>query len=165
MGYIVVAEFICENEDAESIAEALRIIKSWNIGWNPRYFLVDYSLAEINAIGEVFPNASAYICDFYRKQAWNRWVRSSKNSLNYKEQQVLTDLLQRVGYARTMSSYNAALVELRKSSVYKTKKNVQDCAENIWVSCAERWVQAFRKQQAVNIVNTNNGVEAQNKHF
>ena len=28
-----------------------------------------------------------------------------------------------------------------------------------------RWTQAFRKQQAVNIVNTNNGVEAQNKHF
>ena len=164
VGYKVVAEFICENEDAESIAEALRIIKSWNIGWSPRYFMVDYSLAEINAIGEVFPNASAYICDFHRKQAWNRWVRSSKNNLNYKEQQVLTDLLQRVAYARTMSSYNAALVKLRKSSVYKTK-NVQDYVENIWVSCAERWAQVFRKQQAVNIVNTNNGVEAQNKHF
>ena len=37
--------------------------------------------------------------------------------------------------------------------------------ENIWAACAERWAQAFRKQQAVNIVNTNNGVEAQNKHF
>ena len=37
VGYKVVAEFICENEDAESIAEALRIIKSWNIGWNPIY--------------------------------------------------------------------------------------------------------------------------------
>ena len=165
MGYKVVAEFICENEDAESIAEALRIIKSWNIGWSPRYFMVDYSLAEINAIGEVFPNASAYTCDFHRKQAWNRWVRSSKNNLNYKEQQVLTDLLQRVAYARRMSSYNVALVELRESSVYKTKKNVQDYVENIWVSCAERWAQAFRKQQAVNIVNTDHGVEAQNKHF
>ena len=35
----------------------------------------------------------------------------------------------------------------------------------MWVSCAERWAQAFRKQQVLNIVNTNNGVEAQNKHF
>ena len=158
VGYKVVAEFICENEDAESIAEALRIIKSWNSGWNPRYFMVDYSLAEINAIEEVFPNAAAYICDFHRKQAWNRWVRSSKNNLNSKEQQVLTDLLQRVPYSCTISSYNTALAELRKSYVYKTKKNVKDYVENIWVSCAECWAQALRKQQAVNIVNTNNGV-------
>ena len=165
VGYKVVAEFICENEDAESIAEALRIIKSWNIGWNPIYFMVDYSLAEINAIEEVFPNAAVYICDFHRKQAWNRWVRSSKNNLNSKEQHFLTDLLQRVAYSRTTSSYNTALENLRKSSVYKSKKNVQDYVENIWVACAERWAQAFRKQQAVNIVNTNNGVEAQNKHF
>ena len=164
-GYKVVAEFICENENAESIAEALRIIKSWNVGWNPIYFMVDYSLAEINAIGEVFPNAAVYICDFHRKQAWNRWVRSSKNNLNSKEQQVLTDLLQRVAYSRTASSYNTALENLRKSSVYKSKKNVQDYVENIWAACAERWAQAFPKQQAVNIVNTNNGVEAQNKHF
>ena len=134
VGYKVVAEFICENEDAESIAEVLRIIKSWNIGWSPRYFMVDYSLADINAIGEVFPNDSAYICDIHRKQAWNRWVCSSKNKLNYKEQQGLADLLQRVAYAHTMSSYNAAVVELRKSSVHKAKKNVQDYVENIWVS-------------------------------
>ena len=127
--------------------------------------MVDYSLSEINAIGEVFPNATVYICDFHRKQAWNRWVRSSKNNLNTKEQQVLTDLLQRVAYSRTTSSYNTALENLRKSSVYKSKKNVQDFVENIWVACAERWAQAFRKQQAVNIVNTNNGVEAQNKHL
>ena len=35
----------------------------------------------------------------------------------------------------------------------------------MWVSCAECWAQAFRKQQVLNIVTTNNGVEAQNKHF
>ena len=33
------------------------------------------------------------------------------------------------------------------------------------MTCEKRWAQVFRKQQAVNIVNTNNGVESQNKHF
>ena len=33
VGYKVVAEFICENEDAESIAEALHVIQGWNTEW------------------------------------------------------------------------------------------------------------------------------------
>lgn len=33
------------------------------------------------------------------------------------------------------------------------------------MSCVERWAKVFRKQQVLNIVNTNNGVEAKNKHF
>ena len=45
------------------------------------------------------------------------------------------------------------------------KPNVQQYVENTWVSCVEHWVQAFYKQQALNIVNNNNGVEAQNKQF
>ena len=73
--------------------------------------------------------------------------------------------MQRVANARTLSIYNTALADLRRSRVYTTKSNVQDYVENVWVSCAERWAQAFRKQQVLNIVNTNNGVEAQNKHF
>jgi hypothetical protein len=50
------------------------------------------------------------------------------------------------------------------SSVYQ-KPNVKSYVENTWMACEKRWAQAFRKQQAVNIVNTNNGVESQNKHF
>ena len=33
------------------------------------------------------------------------------------------------------------------------------------MSCVKRWAQVFRKQQVVNIVNTNNGVESPNRHF
>ena len=35
----------------------------------------------------------------------------------------------------------------------------------MWLSRSFRWAWAFRKQQAINIVNTNNGTEAQNKLF
>ncbi len=69
VGYKVVVEFICEYKDAESIAEALGIIRCWNLSWNPSFFMVDYSLAEINAIEKEFPNVSAFICDFHLKQS------------------------------------------------------------------------------------------------
>lgn len=41
----------------------------------------------------------------------------------------------------------------------KDKANVRDYAEKRWLSCALRWAQAIK------IVNSNNGVEAQNRLF
>ena len=70
VGYKVVAEFLCQNEDKECIAEALNIIKSWNPTWRPKYFMVDYSTVEINAVESVFEDVAVYICDFHREQAW-----------------------------------------------------------------------------------------------
>ena len=108
-----------------------------------------------------FPNASPFICDLHRNQAWNPWVRSSKNGLSSKEEQeFLTALLQRVANARTIPMYNTARLELQRSKVYTTKPNVQRYVEKTWVSCAERWMQATKKQ-ALNIANANNRFEAQ----
>ena len=56
VGYVVVAVFIPENKDMESIAEVLRIIKEQNQLWSPKNMMVDFSLAEIGAIEECFPS-------------------------------------------------------------------------------------------------------------
>jgi hypothetical protein len=53
-GYIVVAVFIPENEDIDSLVEALELIKGFNPDWKPNNFLVDFSLAEIVAIEKTF---------------------------------------------------------------------------------------------------------------
>ena len=50
VGYKVVAEFLCQNEEKECNAELLILLKSWNLAWNPKDFMVDYSTAEINVI-------------------------------------------------------------------------------------------------------------------
>ena len=59
VGYIVVAVFIPENEDAGSISEVLELIRKENSLWNPRNMMVDFSLAEIAAIEECFPSKYA----------------------------------------------------------------------------------------------------------
>ena len=61
---MVVAEFIVQSESAESILEAINIIKQWNPAWNPKFFLCDYSDAEIAAIEQAFPGILVYLCDF-----------------------------------------------------------------------------------------------------
>ena len=56
VGYSVVAEFVVQSETAESITEALEILKQWNPQWNPQYFMTDYSEAEFVALGTAFPS-------------------------------------------------------------------------------------------------------------
>ena len=54
-GHAVVAHFILHDEDSESIARALNILKQQNSDWNPAHFIVDYALPEMNAIESIFP--------------------------------------------------------------------------------------------------------------
>ena len=54
---------------------------------------------------------------------------------------------------------------LRNSKVYRDNVKVRDYVEKVWMSCVKRWAHVYRNQEAVNIVNTNNGVEAQNNYF
>ena len=165
VGYKVVAEFLCQNEDNECIAEALNIIKSWNPTWKPNYFMVDYSMAEINAIESEFPDVAVYICDFHREQAWQRWVKAGKNGLTVGEQKMFLELMQAIARARSETSYKKAVESLRKSTLYLGNPKVQEYCEKVWLDCSDLWAHAFRVQQAVNIVNTNNGIEAQNNLF
>lgn len=54
--YCVVASFVVQQEDANSIWEALHILHDWNPTWNPDFFMVDFCEAEINAIERLFPS-------------------------------------------------------------------------------------------------------------
>ena len=92
-GYCVVAEFIVQSESATHIEEALRLLMSWNSNWKPKYFMTDYSEAEISALESCFPDVTVYLCDFHREQAWERWTRDSKHGLSSAESEWLLDQL------------------------------------------------------------------------
>ena len=127
--------------------------------------MVDFSVAEIGAIETCFPGVVAYICHFHRQQAIQRWVKAAKNGLDLNEQEFLQKSMTRIGRAATEAQYEDELSKLRQSTVYKKKENVRGDVEKTWLPCNFRWCHAFRKSQALNIVNTNNGVESMNKLF
>ena len=49
--------------------------------------------------------------------------------------------------------------------VHGKSQSTRIYCEKVWLDYSDRWTHALRVQQAVNIVNTNNGIEAQNKLF
>ena len=63
--YTAVSDFVLQSETAKQIRESLQILSSWNPTWQPPYFMVDYSEAEIKAIQGTFPACKVYLCDFH----------------------------------------------------------------------------------------------------
>ena len=67
VSYSVVVEFIIHSETKDDIFEALSVLKLWNPDWEPKFFLTDYSNAEIAAINKLFPMTQVYMCEFHRE--------------------------------------------------------------------------------------------------
>lgn len=142
---MVVAEFIIQSESAEEISEALTILKQWNPNWEPKYFMSDYSEAELCAIEQVFPDCKVYLCDFHREQAWERWVQDRNHNLNAANRNELLSLLRdcawaspaRSGEVSIDHSYKQAVIKLKKSCIWKENEAVRNWLSTKWLPLPE----------------------------
>ncbi|XP_046570097.1 uncharacterized protein LOC124278436 [Haliotis rubra] len=164
-GYVVVAAFVIEKEDAQSVEEALHIIQDFNPFWNTKSFMIDASEIEANAITNTFPDAEIFICDFHRKQAWQRWTSAIRNGVAEQQEEILR-LLNCVAESATPAEFEKNEEVLRQSHIWRNYK-LRHYINTHWLAEGkyQKWVLAYRHSLLSFIVNTNNGVEAQNKLF
>lgn len=79
-----------------------------------------------------------------------------------KKEKVLAML--RCAHANSTADFENAVTFLHNSTVWKNSKRLQAWFTNTWMSEKERWSWAFRNGKGL-LVNTNNGLERQNKVF
>lgn len=146
VSYSVVAEFIVQSENAENISEALSVISSWNPKWQPRFFLTDYSDAEMGAVEQVFKATQLYLCDFHREQAWERWVKESSHGLTEDEASNLLELLRNCANAPPNRAvpeqpvdcyFKNEMKRLKESQVWLQNERVRTWVSSTWLSCCE----------------------------
>nr|XP_022321445.1 uncharacterized protein LOC111123426 [Crassostrea virginica] len=164
-GYSVVGTFVVEKEDSKSVAEAIAILKDNCPKWNTSNFMIDSSEIEAVAIKLVFPDAKILICDFHRKQAWQRWTSSLKN--NVQDQEATLDMLNRVAESLTEDDFQSNLRLMKENPLWKKQPRLQDYMQKQWLANDKHksWVWAYRNDALTIVVHTNNGVESQNKAF
>eukprot|EP00795_Rhopilema_esculentum_P007013 gene7013-12637_t len=169
-GYKVAAEFITQEENTESVEEALLVLKNWNPSWKPQFFMCDYSQIEINAIESVFSECGTkvLICAFHREQAWERWTKRKESTLSHEERKKLLRYLRTVADApandeENTNPFQLSVDNLKSTHVWNSKPNVREYINQWWLSCPERWARAFRESDLDRNVNTNNGAESLNK--
>ena len=68
VGYSVIAEFIIQHEDSQSIAEALGLLHAqWDANQiTVGNFMIDCQQSEENAIRGIFPESVIFLCSFHR---------------------------------------------------------------------------------------------------
>ena len=126
VGYSPCAQFITRNETAQDIQEALEALKTWNPSWKPKFFMLDYSEAEIAAIENAFPGIQTYLCDFHREQCWERWVR---------DQNMKSHLRMERSYWNCSVPAHMLHLQLKKESdLFKENPHIRYWLLNTWLT-------------------------------
>ena len=89
----MVATIISQDENEELLTEGLKVLKEWNSGWMPQFFMT--------AIGNVLPSCNRLLCDFHRAQAWERWVNKSANGVSSQDNDMVLSYLKDLAYTIT----------------------------------------------------------------
>ena len=142
VGYSAVAQFIVQQEGATEIQEALNILKQWNPSWKPKYFMSDYSEAELTAISNAFPTVKTYLCDFHREQCWERWVKDQKHNVSSEDGETLLEMLRACAHAPPATEegldvdhhYKSAVVHLKDSDIFKDNPQVKFWLGYTWLN-------------------------------
>jgi hypothetical protein len=137
---------------------------------NNAVMLIDFLFFLISVFQDV--GTSVYLCDFHREQAWERWTKKSEHGLKSEDRETLLHLLRNMAHApRSQNSASplvnvkAAKKKLLDSDVYKKNAHVQSWLQGTWFPEEKRWARAYREHNMDIKINTNNGIEAQNKVF
>ncbi|XP_046856788.1 uncharacterized protein LOC124450228 [Xenia sp. Carnegie-2017] len=73
--------------------------------------------------------------------------------------------LRLIARARTEADYEENVKNFKSSEEWKTNPKLRNWIGNTWLSQYKKWVWTFRKDRLLTVINTNNGVERQNKAF
>ncbi|KAG0430436.1 hypothetical protein HPB47_022706 [Ixodes persulcatus] len=158
--YAVVGAFIVQFETAEFIEEALNIFKTWNPELSPKFWMVDYSQAEINALSAAFPSSRPVLCDFHREQAWQRWLSKKENEVG--DVSAVKKMLRQVACSTNEDELKIGLESLKQSPQWRENEKLQAYVTQKWLSVKEMWVKMYRLDLPFG---TNNGTESKNKEL
>ncbi|XP_056157131.1 uncharacterized protein LOC130131474 isoform X2 [Lampris incognitus] len=160
VNYIVVGVFVTQSEMKEDIREALEVFKKWNADWNPSHFMVDFCEADIGALKEVFMDSKVILCDFHREKAWIEWTRKKDHGVTCEEE--VLNMLRAIADSGTAEEFENSTLFLKQHPAWQTDERLREWFHTTWLCQAERWVNAFKKEDLRVAVYANSGVERLN---
>lgn len=78
-----------------------------------------------------------YLCEFHRKQTWERWANSNGSGLEPDERSTAMEMMSLIAVAETEEQYNEAVNTLKTSHEWKKSKPFQHWFQTKWLSSAQ----------------------------
>jgi hypothetical protein len=141
-GYPIACAFI-QREEQGQLAEVLLQLRNWNPTFNPKFFSIDKSQPEINAIQNTFPHSRILLCDFHRQQSWQRWIHGSDVKKEYKDD--LFEKMRLVGYAGSVPDFKSAMFNLQACPGWIKSNTIKGYWDNHWGNCTDLWASCYRQ--------------------
>ncbi|XP_077556983.1 uncharacterized protein LOC144170840 [Haemaphysalis longicornis] len=159
-GAVPVATLVHNSQTTEGYMTAFGLLKSsypfcFGGRQNPAAFMTDNSAAEKAALLETWPEARQLLCHFHVAQAEWRWLTLAKHGVAVQERKQLMAAFQKVMYADTPESLEAAKKELHSQQHAGYINRVDTFMEK-----EAEWVLLFRLHFKTRGHNTNNYSEA-----
>lgn len=136
--------FFVSTDEQNIVAKGLRVLKQWANTWRPRYFLIDQSAIEENAINHVFPGISAgeqnigiFYCTWHCRRTLQRNLPSYGKSY---------ELMLQAMYKTTHIGCEQLIQEAITSLSLEAKKTY---IRRYWIKNTSKWALWSRKHSPI----------------
>ena len=72
-------------------------------------------------------------------------------------------MLRSFAHSKSMTSLQNVIQFLKASDIFRNNLKVQNWMNKYWLPQIKRWAQVYRNNDTDLVINTNNGIERQNK--
>jgi hypothetical protein len=90
------------------------------------------------------------LCDFHKEQAWNRWIRTSRNGIDPSDKDNVIAMLRNVSHAESVAAFDRALATLKNSTFWKKNVLFRNWLEKKWLPQSK--VNSFNMNKAVETI-------------
>ncbi|XP_012562353.2 uncharacterized protein LOC101236525 isoform X1 [Hydra vulgaris] len=154
----LVATFILEIRNKESIIQGLNTVKEWNPGWMPKYVTIDYAEEQTDAIQNVFPACGLFISDSSRQRNWHEWLNKSDYAVQG-DLGILFEHFQSIANAYNEEVLHEAALQLENSEVWRGCANLRSWFNSKWLLEAKKWIMGYRPEDFMTAIHTESTIE------
>ena len=164
-GGLPLAVAITSDEKQDTFQRAMEMIKEVvpvNAFYgknNPSVIMTDDSVAERNALKNVWPGATLLICIFHFLQSCWTWLYDGKNKINHQHRKELITQVKQMVYAKSVSQLDELYKKFNQNEVVRRYPKFRSFIKKWWQKRME-WALCYRKSLLIRGNHTNNIAEA-----
>ena len=154
----IVAAFLLQHEDSESLQKMVQLFKDRNPDWTKiEVVITDKDMGERNVFKEEMPQIDLQICLFHALRTFSRELTIDKMGITAGERTTLLQITEELAYAHSETYYNTKYQEFCEIC---PNDRVKSYYNNNWHNIRSEWVQGLKSTQFNLGENTNNRLES-----